>query len=73
MLKVLPEGNDTVHVHRCAPPQHLHSIYADSTGLVIVLTLSAVVKIFTHERTSLDGMKLGIPLLSLFHFQFELC
>lgn len=75
MLKVLvlPEVDDTVHVHTCAPPQHLHSIYANSTGLVIVMTLSTIVEIFSHKRTYLDGMKPGIPLLSLLHFQFKLC
>lgn len=55
MLKALPEVSDAAHVHTCAP----HSIDTNSTGSVIVTTLSATVKIFTHQRTSLDGLKLG--------------
>lgn len=62
----------TLFMYTGAPQHLLGSIYADSTGLVPVMTLVAIVKILTHKRTSLEGAKLGFPLLP-FHFQSEFC
>lgn len=66
MLEVLalPEAHVHVHSTRALPPalaQHSCRLM----GLVIVTALLAIVKIFAHQRTSLDGLERGIPLLFL--------